>query len=73
MRPIPPAYGLAASLRRVALLTSERTHGVQIQLSADTLALTSVGFDLGQAAEAGRRASARDRRREPSWRDTIAG
>ncbi len=42
---------LAASLRRVALLTSERTHGVQIQLDADSLSLASVGFDLGQATE----------------------
>lgn len=42
---------LVASLRRVSLLTSERTHGVQLQVGADGLALTSVGFDLGQASE----------------------
>jgi DNA polymerase-3 subunit beta len=41
----------AASLRRVALLASERTHGVQLQFDDDTLSLSSVGFDLGQAAE----------------------
>lgn len=41
----------AASLRRVALLTSERTHGVQLQLDEDTLSLSSVGYDLGGAAE----------------------
>lgn len=40
-----------ASLRRVALLASERTRGVQLQFDEDSLALTSVGFDLGQAAE----------------------
>jgi len=42
---------LAASLRRVALLASERTHGVQIQFDHDSISLASVGFDLGQAAE----------------------
>lgn len=41
----------AASLRRVSLLTSERTHGVQLQLEEDSLSLTSVGYDLGGAAE----------------------
>ncbi len=41
----------AAALRRVALLASERTHGVQMQFDHDSLALASVGFDLGQAAE----------------------
>ncbi len=40
-----------AALRRVALLASERTHGVQLQLDEDHLSLSSVGFDLGQAAE----------------------
>jgi DNA polymerase-3 subunit beta len=42
---------LTAALRRVALLASERTHGVQMQFEKDSVALTSVGFDLGQAAE----------------------
>ena len=42
---------LAASLRRVALLASERTHGVQMQFDEDFISLSSVGFDLGQAAE----------------------
>jgi DNA polymerase-3 subunit beta len=42
---------LAASLRRVALLASERTHGVQFGFDHDALSLASVGFDLGQAAE----------------------
>jgi len=42
---------LAAALRRVALLASERTHGIQMQFEKDTIGLTSVGFDLGQATE----------------------
>lgn len=42
---------LSASLRRVALLTSERTHGVQLQFVTDSITLASVGFDLGQANE----------------------
>lgn len=42
---------LQASLRRVALLTSERTHGVQFQFDTDSITLSSVGFDLGQANE----------------------
>jgi len=42
---------LAASLRRVGLLTSERTRGVQFQLDEDALSLSSVGYDLGSAAE----------------------
>lgn len=42
---------LAGALRRVALLASERTHGVQMQFEKNSIALSSVGFDLGQAAE----------------------
>jgi DNA polymerase-3 subunit beta len=42
---------LGAALRRVALLASERTHGIQMQFEKDSIALASVGFDLGQAAE----------------------
>lgn len=42
---------LQAALRRVALLASERTRGVQFQFEEDSLGLTSVGFDLGQASE----------------------
>jgi DNA polymerase III subunit beta len=42
---------LQASLRRVSLLTSERTHGVQFQFETDAIGLASVGFDLGQASE----------------------
>jgi DNA polymerase-3 subunit beta len=42
---------LAAALRRVSLLASERTHGIQMQFEKDSIALASVGFDLGQAAE----------------------
>jgi len=42
---------LVAALRRVSLLASERTHGVQLDLKAGALSLASVGFDLGQAAE----------------------
>ena len=41
----------AASLRRVALLASERTHGVQLQLDTDTISLSSVGFDIGSGEE----------------------
>jgi DNA polymerase III subunit beta len=40
-----------AALRRVALLASEKTHGVQISFNEGLIALSSVGFDLGQAAE----------------------
>ena len=42
---------LAASLRRVALLASERTRGVQFSLDRDTISLASVGFDMGKASE----------------------
>jgi DNA polymerase-3 subunit beta len=35
----------------VSLLASERTHGIQMQFEKDSIALASVGFDLGQAAE----------------------
>jgi len=41
----------AASLRRVALLASERTHGVQLHLDTDTISLASVGFELGSGEE----------------------
>ncbi len=41
----------AASLRRVALLASERTHGVQLQVDPDTISLSSVGFDIGSGEE----------------------
>jgi DNA polymerase III subunit beta len=40
-----------ASLRRINLLASERTHGVQLQFDHDTLSLTSVGFDIGSGEE----------------------
>jgi DNA polymerase-3 subunit beta len=43
---------LLAAFRRVALLASERTRGVQIVFGEDSVSLSSVGFDLGQAAEA---------------------
>lgn len=42
---------LNASLRRLNLLASERTHGVQLQFDRDTLALSSVGFDIGSGEE----------------------
>lgn len=42
---------IVAALRRVALLASERTHGVQLELVDGALSLASVGFDLGQASE----------------------
>jgi DNA polymerase-3 subunit beta len=40
-----------AALRRVALLASERTHGVQLQLDTDSIGLSSVGFDIGSGEE----------------------
>jgi DNA polymerase III subunit beta len=40
-----------ASLRRINLLASERTHGVSLQFDPDTLSLTSVGFDIGSGEE----------------------
>ncbi len=40
-----------ASLRRVKVLTSERTHSVELQFEEDTVQLSSVGYDLGGAAE----------------------
>lgn len=42
---------LLASLRRVGLLTPERTRGVLLGFESDRLSLVSVGFDLGQASE----------------------
>lgn len=48
---VVPRGDLLAALRRVALLTSERTRGVLITFRADTLSLSSIGFDLGQASE----------------------
>ncbi|MGE5236452.1 MAG: DNA polymerase III subunit beta [Acidobacteriota bacterium] len=50
-RALVQRHDLAASLRRVALLTSERTHGVQMNFESDAISLASVGFDLGQATE----------------------
>jgi DNA polymerase-3 subunit beta len=44
-------HEFSAALRRVALLASERTRGVQLQFEHGSLALASVGFDLGQANE----------------------
>ncbi|HPC84629.1 MAG TPA: DNA polymerase III subunit beta [Thermoanaerobaculaceae bacterium] len=51
LRALVGRHELQAALRRVALLASERTRGVQLQFEEDSLALTSVGFDLGQASE----------------------
>ncbi len=42
---------LVAAIRRVALLTSDRNHGVFLEFSADILTISSAGFELGQAAE----------------------
>jgi len=42
---------LGAALRRVALLTSERTRAIQMVVEEDALSLSSHGFELGQAAE----------------------
>lgn len=42
---------LLAALRRVVLLTSERTRGVLMSFLNDSVSLASVGFDLGQASE----------------------
>jgi DNA polymerase-3 subunit beta len=41
----------AASLRRVEILASERTHGVQLQFEADAIGLASVGFEIGSGEE----------------------
>lgn len=51
LRAVVSRHELQAAVRRVALLASERTRGVQLQFEEDSLALTSVGFDLGQASE----------------------
>jgi DNA polymerase III subunit beta len=40
-----------ASLRRINLLASERTHGVQLAFEHDTMSLNSVGFDIGTGEE----------------------
>lgn len=50
-RAVVQRLDLLAALRRVGLLTSERTRGVQLAFQRDTISLTSVGFDLGQASE----------------------
>lgn len=42
---------LVASLRRVALLSSDRNHGVYLDFQRDALTVASAGFELGQAAE----------------------
>jgi DNA polymerase III subunit beta len=46
-----PRRDIVAAMRRVALLASERTHGVQLNVADGALSLASVGFDLGQASE----------------------
>ncbi len=51
LRAVVDRAEVQAALRRVALLTSERTHGIQLTFEEDSLSLSSVGFDLGQAAE----------------------
>lgn len=51
LRVVVNRHDLQAAVRRVALLASERTRGVQIQFDEDSLSLTSVGFDVGQASE----------------------
>ncbi|MEP0772735.1 MAG: DNA polymerase III subunit beta [Acidobacteriota bacterium] len=50
-RAVAQRLDLLAALRRVGLLTSERTRGVHLAFQRDTISLTSVGFDLGQASE----------------------
>ena len=40
-----------ASLRRVEILASERTHGVQLQFETDAIGLASVGFEIGSGEE----------------------
>lgn len=42
---------LLASLRRVALLTSDRNRGVFLEFREQMLTVASAGFELGQAAE----------------------
>lgn len=51
LRAVVGRHEMLSALRRVALLASERTRGVQMQFDEDSLSLTSVGFDLGQATE----------------------
>jgi DNA polymerase III subunit beta len=51
LRAVVDRAEVQSALRRVALLASERTHGIQLSFEEDSLSLSSVGFDLGQAAE----------------------
>lgn len=51
LRVVINRHDLHSAVRRVALLASERTRGVQMQFDEDSLSLTSVGFDVGQASE----------------------
>ena len=46
-----PADELARALRRVALLSSERSRAVKLELSRNKLAISSSNPDLGEASE----------------------
>lgn len=50
-RAVVSRLDLLAALRRVVLLTSERTRGVHVSFEKETISLASVGFELGQASE----------------------
>ena len=45
------AANLLAALRRVSVVSSERTRGVKLQLDAQRLELTAINPDVGEAAE----------------------
>jgi DNA polymerase-3 subunit beta len=45
------AGSLLAALRRVSIVSSERTRGVKVQLDSEKLELSSINPDVGEAAE----------------------
>jgi DNA polymerase-3 subunit beta len=45
------AAALHAALRRVSIVSSERTRGVRLQLDGQKLELTTINPDVGEAAE----------------------
>lgn len=50
-RMLLPAEDLLAALRRVSVVSSERTRGVKLQLGGEQLEISSVNPDLGEATE----------------------
>ncbi len=46
-----PSEQLLAALRRVSLVSSERTRGIKLQLDAQRLELSAINPDIGEAAE----------------------